>query len=103
MNMANRGNTSMEHVTPDGRRWLIGFRYDMGSAGSYWDPPDPGEIEWEHEVDELVPGMSPPTVDFDLWCARYGYDAEDKMRELEDLAFEAAHDSILARMGDCDD
>lgn len=103
MNMANRGNTSMEHVIPDGRRWLISFRYDMGSAGSYWDPPDPGEIEWEHEVDELVPGMSPPTVDFNEWCAMYGYNDDKKLLELEDEALRAALDSIAARMGDCDD
>ncbi len=78
---------------PDGREFDLEFKFNQGSRGTFWDPPESDEIVWEGYAVEVLPkGVQgqPQRFDVDDFCVFAGVALE----RLEEKALEAA--------GDCD-
>lgn len=82
-------------------------RVHYGSPGTYWQPPETGEIELGNFVDVHVsPGLSDVTT----WgafvlalAADRGWSLDRADSEVHDRAFESALEEAYERESDCDE
>lgn len=75
----------------DGRVFELKFTYSPGSPGTYWDPPESPEIDWDGYAVEMLPrGIhgSHQVLDIEDFCVQ----ADTTLEALEDKAIEVAGD-----------
>jgi hypothetical protein len=75
MKKAKGGNaiSSFSTEDEDGRTWLIEANVTFGSPGTYWDPPDGGEVEILTATEDMEEGQFGPAqvLDFDDFVELY--------------------------------
>lgn len=86
-----RGSSFSVYHSAGGIDWVITGSVTFGSRGSYWQPPEGDEVEFDEfvELDLGTQHGAQPKLSFDDWVERYGV-SESDISTLEEKACEAA-------------
>lgn len=87
-------------ISPTDGEWILGYTFRQGHPGTYEDPPEGDEIEWDSNVVCKEPKTSAARsfviASFDDFVGWHGIDDKGLMK-LEELAIEDANDRIAEK------
>jgi hypothetical protein len=103
--MARKHKLSMNWFpTADDTNWVLSYTYYEGFRGSYEDPPEGPEVNFETAIEELDKGFHGPcrVMSFDSFCKLYEVDDKD-LAAMDEKAVEEAEEWLGDAMADEED